>query len=204
MLVEYGVLSPTAINPIYSTYTIVIYTQYPPVSPVANNTTRNTMNTLLNNILYPIELPPSSYVSMAYNIQMRSGCRASEVLALQWADIFTNGDVYIKSTKRGVPHIVRMPDLSPIFAIYRGDPSSHVIPITYRKLYLAYRRAGINVKVRHGSKNNAVTHAPRHALAQQHFLESNKSALCAGHSLGHKSLTAIIHYLGGTSNGDTS
>lgn len=143
-----------------------------------------------------IQVSTPTAVTLAYNIQTRSGCRASEVLALTWGDISEEGSVYIKSTKRGVPHIVRMPDLVPMFRKARQSYYERVVPLTYRKLYLAYLRAGVGFKPTQLRKNLAVTHAPRHQLAREHFKLSGNVPECAGHSLGHKSNKSIQYYLG--------
>ena len=148
--------------------------------------------------------PIPSYVSLAYNIQLRSGCRASEVLALKWRDIDTAGNVYIKSTKRGVPHIIRMPDLSSQFEASRGDDTSLVIPISYKQLYLGYQRIGIGVKPHSHLRNAAITHAPRHQLANAYNNLAAMDPTAASHALGHKSQLSINYYLIKEDHGETT
>lgn len=135
-------------------------------------------------------------LTAAINIQIATGCRSCELLALTWKDVTDDGFVFIRSAKGGSPRVERVHELADFFKVHRQLPHEKVFHLSYRQLYASYLRYGIVANVRSRKKTRAVTHLPRHQHAQKLLALAHGDTGAVSHGLGHKSLTSQQHYTG--------
>ena len=134
-------------------------------------------------------------IGLCIKLQRATGARISEILAMEWQHIDDQGNVYVRQAKRGISHVVRCPDLLPLFSQMREAPDQKVIRLTYRQVYSLYLKLGICYNPGNTRKHNAVCHLPRRQKAQQIFIFAENNAEAAGHCLGHRSKKSINYYL---------
>ena len=130
---------------------------------------------------------------MAIRILQVSGCRACEILRLTWADVMDNDLVLVRTAKRGTATTVIIPGCS--LLSQRVPPSSRCFPLfrcTYHQLYNRMLRLGL-VMDSSGKIKRAVTHSPRHIMAQA--VAAIAGPIAASQVLNQKSPSSIGYYL---------
>ena len=125
-------------------------------------------------------------------IQLRSGCRVSEVLAIGCEDVFINNSILIKGAKGSSNRVVSVYDC---FDYLWKCKVSGIVPFQEWdrfRVYRDYKKLGIG-KVFDGKKNMSVTHFFRHSfnrLLKESGVDQDTRSL----HLGHKSKKSIKYY----------
>lgn len=126
-------------------------------------------------------------------VAVGNACRISEVLRIVGRDLIQNGCAVILGSKGSNARMI-WTGLDPQTAsdLYALSPLRPVFGVTYREVWGVCAGCGLAVQ-EPGHINNSVTHAGRYQIAQD--VAKAHGQVVAGQVLGHKSKTAVEHYV---------
>lgn len=125
-------------------------------------------------------------------IQLRAGCRISEVLQIRYSDIILPDRVLVRGLKGSRNKLVSVPECTQIFAKcveHKFNPFANYNRFT---AYRNYKRAGIMLYNDTGKKAK-VTHAFRHKLVED-LRQLTENEVIIQDTIGHNSIKSQIHY----------
>lgn len=126
-------------------------------------------------------------------VAVGNACRISEVLGILCRDLLANGCAVIVGSKGSNARMIYTGLDTAIASLLWGDwPRRPLFGVTYREVWGVCVAHGLAVQ-EPGHLNNSVTHAGRYQVAQK-VAEAHGQAV-AGQVLGHKSKTAVEHYV---------
>lgn len=99
------------------------------------------------------------------NLQFTSGLRVSEALGIKASDMMYNGMIRIRSSKGSISRIIHYSDNDGYLEFCRKIGKQPFAEFNRFFVYREYKKLGIITAPRKSTKQ-AVTHAPRHMLAQ--------------------------------------
>lgn len=139
----------------------------------------------------------SGLVNIFAVFQFRACLRVTEAKQVKVRDILTNGSVRVQILKGGQEIVVDIPELYEFFIHCKTSNLNPFDRLTYKSIYLAYKKVGIGFKVGK-NKNCSVTHAFRHLKADC-IRNNGLSDKLVSNALHHRSLNSQQYY-GKTTN----
>jgi len=150
-----------------------------------------------NQILLNIE-KIKNYNNIVYyvaNIQFELGLRVSEVLSISFSDILPSGHFYLKGSKGSKNRVYFCTATSSYFSKCAQSGCEPFSGYNRYFIYRTYKKFGINFQFQ-GSKKQSVTHAFRHAVANEIY-NNSKDMETVGDFLRHKSKNSTKYYVDG-------
>lgn len=126
-------------------------------------------------------------------VSVGNACRISEVLRITVRDLLQNGCAVIVGSKGSNARMIYT-GLAPqdVLNLHASSPLRPLFGVTYREVWGVCAGHGFAVQ-EPSHLNKSVTHAGRYSVAQQ--VAANHGEAVAGQVLGHKSKTAVEHYV---------
>lgn len=119
--------------------------------------------------------------------------RVSEVLNLKSSDIIHVDRLFVRGLKKSRSSLIYLPGISEqIMNFIAAEAKTILFPVSYRKCYTNYIRAGISLH-RPGKKNTMRCHAPRYNISN--LTSEGYNLLDLGDILKHRSSKSILYYL---------
>lgn len=129
------------------------------------------------------------------DLQIATGARAAEALAVRHGDVTPDGFVLIRALKGSRTRMGFCPAIVPLVSRSRGDAKLRLFgTLSWSQYYNALLRAGIE---RHtiGRPRRTVSNLFRRAAAEMAYDISGGDLSVASEFLGHIALKSTLHYL---------
>lgn len=133
-------------------------------------------------------------IGLMYMMQLVSGCRVSELLALKWSDLYMGVGFMVQGKKGSNSRLVVVSGYSGLFSKMREQRCDVFQGLSYGIIYRYYIRHGVVKKMRQNVRRT-VTHSGRYD-----FVERLMKMGCTDEQIkdviGHKSIKSTMKYIG--------